>query len=93
MNANKHPAEKSILIGMWLITLFGIYGMHRFYVGEKKAGLVIFLIALCAILGFLFKIQYFEYLMALSAIIFLFELITFYPRIKRYNENLTKYYL
>jgi len=93
MKAYKHPAEKSILIGMWLVVLFGIYGIHRFYIGEKKAGFIILCIASCAILSLAIKIKYFEFLIAFSAIIFLFELVTFYPRIKRYNEKLTKHYL
>ena len=92
MKPYKHPAEKSMLIGMWVVSLFGIYGMHRFYIGEKKAGSIIFCIALCGVFGLVFKFHYFEFILALSGIIFLFELITFYPRIKKYNENLTKHY-
>lgn len=92
MKPYKHPAEKSILIGIWVLILFGIYGMHRFYLEEKKAGSIIFSIALCGVFGLVFKFQYFEVILALSSIVFLFELLTFYPRIKKYNENLTKHY-
>lgn len=92
MNPYKHPAEKSILIGMWVVSLFGIYGMHRFYLEEKKAGSIILSIALCGVFGVVFKFKYFEVIIALSGIVFLFELLTFHPRIIKYNKNLTKHF-
>ena len=93
MEPYKHPAIKSKTIGVCIVVFFGIYGMYRFYIGDKKAGFVIFSISILAVIGILFQIKFYEYILAISGVVYFFEVMTFAPRLNRYNEKLTKHYL
>ena len=93
MKPYKHPATKSKNIGIFVLVFFGFYGLHRFYINDKKAGAVIFSISILAVIGLIFQIKFHEYLLVIVGIVFLFEVLTFVPRLNRYNRKLTKHYL
>ena len=93
MEPYKHPATKSKTIGTFVVVFFGIYGMHRFYIGDKKAGVVILSISILTVFGIIFKIQFYEYILVISGVVYFFEVLTFAPRLNRYNEKLTKHYV
>jgi len=78
---------------MFVLVFFGCYGLHRFYIEDIKAGAIIFLISILGVIGIIFQIQFHEYLLAIIATIFLFESLTFIPRLNRYNDQLSKHYL
>ncbi len=89
---HKHPEERSLPIGIWVFILFGAWGAHRFYLGQRKAGCLILILSTIAIFAYIFNLRMRDVLIGFAAIVFLLEGLTIYPRIKRHNESLTKHY-
>jgi len=93
MEPYKHPATKSKNVGIFILILFGFYGMHRFYIGDKKAGAIILSVSILAMIGIIFQTKFLHYFSIIAVVIILFEILTFFPRLNRYNEKLSKHYL
>jgi len=81
-----------VKVGVLLLCLFGFWGAHRFYLGQKKVGFFILTLTATALLTYKLQFKFSGVLLVLVIIVMLCELLTFYPRIRRHNESLTKHY-
>lgn len=91
MEPYKHPLTLSINKATLALVFLGLWGGHRFYFGQTKVGLFIMSLSVMLLLADKMEWKISGLLMVALGCVWLYEILTFYPRIRRHNEGLTQY--